>query len=204
MLNSDGFDLWSKDYDKTVQLSEEENEYPFAGYKEVLNTIYKEIRSGNGKTVLDAGFGTGILSQKLYDEGVEIYGIDFSSEMVKTAQKKMPNAKLFQCDFLKGLPGELSDKKFDFIISTYAVHHLTNEEKTAFIKELRGQLNTQGKILLGDVAFETQQDMDRCAEQAGYKWDDEEIYIVKENLQKDFPDLEFKKISFCGAVVVIS
>lgn len=33
MLSKQGFDLWAKDYDKTVQLSEENNEYPFAGYK---------------------------------------------------------------------------------------------------------------------------------------------------------------------------
>lgn len=27
-------------YGKSVQLSEENDEYPFAGYKDVLNTIY--------------------------------------------------------------------------------------------------------------------------------------------------------------------
>ncbi len=57
MLDNLGFDLWSKDYDKTVQLSEESNEYPFAGYKDVLNTVYGEIKSGDGKTVLDICFG---------------------------------------------------------------------------------------------------------------------------------------------------
>lgn len=37
MLNSDGFDLWANEYDKTVNLNEENNGYPFAGYKDVLN-----------------------------------------------------------------------------------------------------------------------------------------------------------------------
>ncbi len=90
MLNSKGFDLWSKDYDKTVQLSEESNEYPFAGYKEVLNTVYSEIKAGGGKKILDIGFGTGILAKRLYDEGAEIYGVDFSVEMVNAARKKCP------------------------------------------------------------------------------------------------------------------
>lgn len=204
MLNSSGFDLWSKDYDKTVQLSEESNEYPFAGYKEVLNTVYREIMVNGGKAVLDIGFGTGILSKRLYDDGVEIYGIDFSSEMVNTAKEKMPKAKLYQYDFVNGLPKELNDIKFDFIVLTYSIHHLTNDEKVGFIRLLKEHLNPKGKILIGDIAFETKEDMDNCQNQAGDEWDDEEIYIVKEDLQRDFPDLEFKKISFCGAVIIIS
>ena len=33
MLDNKGFDLWADGYDKSVGLSEEENTYPFAGYK---------------------------------------------------------------------------------------------------------------------------------------------------------------------------
>ena len=44
MLDSKGFDLWADGYDKSVNLSEESNEYPFAGYKEVLNSIYNQAR----------------------------------------------------------------------------------------------------------------------------------------------------------------
>lgn len=64
MLNSKGFDLWADNYDKSVNLSEEENTYPFAGYKNVLGNIYHKIREKKGKTILDIGFGTGILSKK--------------------------------------------------------------------------------------------------------------------------------------------
>ena len=48
MLKSDGFNLWANAYDKSVNLSEEANEYPFAGYKDVLGTIYQIIKKGNG------------------------------------------------------------------------------------------------------------------------------------------------------------
>ena len=43
MLDNKGFDLWADGYDKTVGVSDEENAYPFAGYKDVLGTIYKTI-----------------------------------------------------------------------------------------------------------------------------------------------------------------
>jgi len=36
MLDNQGFNLWADDYDKTVQISEENHLYPFAGYKEYL------------------------------------------------------------------------------------------------------------------------------------------------------------------------
>ena len=41
MLDGKGFDLWADGYDKTVGLSDEEGSYPFAGYREILNEIYK-------------------------------------------------------------------------------------------------------------------------------------------------------------------
>lgn len=33
MLNSKGFDLWADKYDETVGISDNDNTYPFAGYK---------------------------------------------------------------------------------------------------------------------------------------------------------------------------
>ena len=92
MLDSKGFDLWSDNYDTQVEISDEENVYPFAGYKKVLSTVYEKVRKQNPKNILDIGFGTGILAKKLYDDGYNIYGIDFSNEMLKKAKQKMPNA----------------------------------------------------------------------------------------------------------------
>ena len=43
MLDQKGFDLWADGYDRTVGLSDEENTYPFAGYKEVLGKIYRTV-----------------------------------------------------------------------------------------------------------------------------------------------------------------
>ena len=37
MLDSRGFDMWADGYDESVALCEENGEYPFAGYRELLN-----------------------------------------------------------------------------------------------------------------------------------------------------------------------
>ena len=74
MLDNKGFNLWADGYDKSVNVSEENNEYPFAGYKDVLNYIYNQVRENDNANVLDIGFGTGILTTQLYNAGYDRYG----------------------------------------------------------------------------------------------------------------------------------
>ncbi len=204
MLNKEGFDLWANGYDRSVGLSEENNKYPFAGYKEVLNTIYKRIRQNHAEKVLDIGFGTGTLTKKLYDSNIDITGIDFSTAMIEIAQQKMPNAKLLQFDFSKGLPAPLENEKFDFIVCTYAIHHLTDPQKATFLQSLKKHLNPAGEILIGDVAFQTRAELEKCRAACKEEWDDDEIYIVADELSQALESLEFIKISHCAGVCIFT
>ena len=124
MLDKKSFDLWANGYDKTVEISDEENAYPFAGYKDVLGIIFETIMEKPNATVLDIGFGTGTLTTKLYEHGCSIYGQDFSSRMIELASKKMPGSHLYQGDFTKGLAEPLRNQCYDFIVATYSLHHL--------------------------------------------------------------------------------
>ena len=203
MLDDKGFDLWADGYDKSVQLSEEDNEYPFAGYKDVLNTIYNIIHRKEKAKVLDIGFGTGVLTKKLYDDGYEIYGIDFSERMLEISKEKMPLAKLVQYDFSRGLPKELENIQFDYIISTYAMHHLEDEDKIKFINKLEEYLSRDGRIIIGDIAFETRELLEQCKVKYENYWDDEEIYFVFDELKEFFPeeDISFTTISHCAGII---
>ena len=55
MLEEKGFDLWANGYDESVSLSDEKNEYPFAGYKKVMNDIYNTVMSRPESRILDIG-----------------------------------------------------------------------------------------------------------------------------------------------------
>ncbi len=204
MLDQSGFDLWADGYDKTVGLSDEENSYPFAGYKEILAKIYQIVLAKGKSTVLDIGFGTGTLTRKLYEQGCEVWGQDFSSRMIELASAKMPNAHLFQGDFSQGLVEPLLHNSYDFIIATYSLHHLTDDSKITFIQALTGLLKAGGVILIGDVAFATRADLVRCQKEAGEEWDDDEIYFVFEELQKTFPKMKFDQISYCAGLISLS
>lgn len=203
MLDNKGFDLWADGYDEAVGLSDEDNTYPFAGYKEVLGSIFRTVMEKPGSAVLDIGFGTGTLTTKLYEHGCDVYGQDFSARMIELASAKMPGAHLYQGDFAQGLAEPLRNRKYDFIIATYSLHHLTDDRKVAFLRSLAECLNAGGRILVGDVAFETRADLEQCRKDAGDEWDDEEFYFAADELKEAFPGLRFEKISFCAGILTI-
>lgn len=203
MLDNKGFDLWADDYDKSVGLSDDDNTYPFAGYKEILNQIYNEVLSIEAKKVLDIGFGTGTLTSRLYQKGIEIYGQNFSKEMLDIAKGKMPKAKLYFKDFSHGLDEALLTNRYDAIIATYSLHHLVDQDKIDFIKSLLPLLNDRGKILIGDVAFRTRDELEDCKLQAGNFWDDEEFYFVYDEMKDKFSTVTFAQISHCAGIIII-
>lgn len=203
MMNDGGFDLWADGYDKSVGVSDEQNAYPFAGYKKVMNRIFGEIAERGKSAVLDIGFGTATLSKRLYDCGNEIFGQDFSKRMIEIAAEKMPNEHLYEGDFSKGLCGELLSRKYDFIVSTYALHHLDDAQKIDFIGGLLPLLTGGGKILIGDVAFDTRKELEQCKKDSGSAWDDDETYFVFDEIKTHFPEMSFERMSYCSGVLTL-
>lgn len=203
LMDNRGFDLWANNYDKDVNLSDETNTYPFAGYKQVLGEIYADILQSGAKRVLDLGFGTGVLTKKLYDAGIEIYGQDFSEQMLKLAQEKMPGAKLHQGDLQNGLVGDLERERYDAIVATYSLHHLDDSKKVEFVKELQQLLSSGGVIYIGDVAFMTRDDLERCRAEVGDGWDAAEIYFVADEFCPHFAGCVFDQKSMCAGVFEI-
>ena len=72
-----------------------------------------------------------------------------------------------------------------------------------FLRSLAECLAEGGKILIGDVAFETRTELEQCARDAGDEWDDEELYCVADELRAFFPSLRFEKVSFCAGILTI-
>lgn len=172
---------WAGEYDEAIpKLSDS---YPFEGYYDVLNYVHNQIKVKNQIKILDIGIGTGLLTNELYKSGAQIYGIDFSKEMLDKARYKMPLANFYLHDFKFGLPSELDNIKFEFIVSSYAIHHLEDNEKINFIMLLKRYLKENGKIIIADISFETRKELEICKNDSSKKWDDEEIYIVADEFK---------------------
>ena len=206
MVDCHVFDVWSGSYDEEVQLADENDEYPFAGYRKIIELIYIEATKHRPVSVLDVGIGTGVLSTALYEKGNRITGIDFSSEMLAIAKTKMPKATFYQCDFANGLPSELVGAKYDFIISTYALHHLPDTLKVTFIKSLLSYLNQNGVIFVGDIGFSTRDEFNKCKVQNDDDWDDDEYYFIFSELLDSLSGacaITYNQISHCAGLMEI-
>ena len=57
--------------------------------------------------------------------------------------------------------------------------------------------------LIGDVAFETRDELEKCKKSAGDEWDNDEIYFVAEELRKYFPEISFMPVSYCAGILTL-
>lgn len=174
-VKTDLFNNWADSYNESVRKSEE-GSYPFAGYSDIKLEIFKEISRSSGKEILDMGIGTGEITGPLYDLGYNITGVDFSSKMIELAQKKMPYAKMIKSNFLDMI--KYLDKKYDYIIFNYSIHHLDYDKQVDLLASLYDYLNDKGMILIGDVSTMNDFDMEKLRNKYLRIWDDEEYYPI--------------------------
>ena len=142
--------LWSTTYNIDIEASN--NTFPFGGYDIVKAVIDDLVIEKHNTTVLDLGIGTGIISSILYDKGANIYGVDFSEEMLNQCKTAMNDAVLINCDLSKGL-ADLELPKFSYVLSTYVFHHFDDTVKMNLIKDALAHLNETGTFILSDICF---------------------------------------------------
>ncbi len=198
------YDLWSDGYGAAVHLLNDKDEYPVAGYATVLSEVYNMVRESDAKKILDVGFGTGIVTKKLYGDGYELYGVDSSEQMVEAGKEFMPKAKLVMADYSLGLPLRLIQEKYDMIISVYAFHHLDHYEQEHLIEDMLRQLAPGGQIIIGGLAFETIADMKELRKQTKDNWLYKGMYMLYDELDKVFSNVTWTKISKCAGIVTIT
>lgn len=205
MLDEKGFDRWSTEYDRNVR--KDETGYPFEGYRQVLDTVYSLLEEGKPRRILDIGIGTGLLAQRFYSEGAEITGIDFSEGMLLQAKARMPRAKLIPWDMNEGIPPELEAAKFDCIVSTYVFHHFDDSKKLDLILQFQKMLNSGGRIVIGDIAFQTNALLKQCRIDNTGDWDETECYFVLDSFGPVLSSRNIRhrytQISNCAGVLII-
>lgn len=195
------YDLWSDGYDIACNLLEERDEYPVAGYKEVLNQVYQRVRTSSGKKVLELGFGTGILARKLYQDGYEIHGVDHSESVVDVAREDMPKVHFLCDDYEMGIPEEMMFEEFDVCIATYSINKMDAYEKADLFQDVLDHLRPGGKLIVGDVAFENLADMKKLAREFKDRRIHFDYPLVHEEAIKDFPELSWTPVSKCAAIL---
>jgi putative AdoMet-dependent methyltransferase len=160
----DIFEEWAEEYDRTVAGGDLEYKEVFRNYEEILT----EVAENAFGTVLEFGVGTGNLSEKLLEQGLDVIGIEPSEAMRTITLTKFPNLAVMDGDFLH-YP-EISIP-IHTITSTYAFHHLTDLEKGTAIQQFSKFLSPGGRVVYADTMFESELDKSRKineAKEAGY------------------------------------
>jgi len=116
---------------------------------EVLFNELKEYIRPNDK-LLDIGIGTGLASLPFYKAGLNIYGIDGSSEMIKLCRHKNFVKQLIQTDITQP-EFNLPNANFDFAISN-AVFHLIGDILLV-ISKVAKQLKIGGHLCFTTIPY---------------------------------------------------
>ena len=108
--------------------------------------------------ILDLGCGDGLFIQELlksFSPG-NITLVDGSSEMLVAANKRLhnvPNIDYLQIDFQKLILEQPLTKRFDFIYSSLAIHHLPYSEKCKLYAYIYSLLKKDGCFVHYDVVL---------------------------------------------------
>lgn len=127
-----------------------------AGYDALLGWVAAQAGTGAGRRVLDLGAGTGNLTARL-DPSAAVVCVDVSAEMLRRAREKLagrPHVRFERADLLEFFD-RFPDDAFDAIVSTYAIHHLTGDEKQALFTRIASRLPPGGRAVFGDLMFES-------------------------------------------------
>jgi putative AdoMet-dependent methyltransferase len=140
-------------HDQLVSNLDDELNPEYKDYDEALETVVQTIAAYKGEVGLDLGTGTGNLAGRFMANEIRMCGVDQSIEMLRQCRLKFPVMETKLGNFL-AIP--YLDGKFDFIVSSFAFHHLTDEQKQLSLQEMERVLKPQGRLCIADLIYSEQ------------------------------------------------
>ncbi|WP_027965103.1 class I SAM-dependent methyltransferase [Halalkalibacillus halophilus] len=168
------FDTWADTYDDTVHGENEQYKRVFARYDYILERV-ATLATG---VTLEFGCGTGNLTEKLLSNTQNVIPIEPNTSMRKKAQFRFPMITVHDGDFMN-YPQVAGAET---IVSSYAFHHLTDEEKGEAFASYYRFLNENGQIVFADTMFLDQSAYDEIIEEAKLQG----FHDLAEDLEREY------------------
>ena len=133
---------------------------------EMVKSLYKHfLESTRICSVLDLGCGDGLIMHQLLkvDDSIDATLVDGSLEMHEAAKERLAGferVQFVQASFQNLLTEDRLQTTFDFILSSFAIHHLETDEKKALYQYIYRHLNWAGFFLNIDVVLGPTQDLE--------------------------------------------
>lgn len=112
----------------------------------MYDVIVGEIEKFESGRILDVGCGNGNLFNLLSDGKYELFGIDFSENMIFEAKRNCSGKASFMVADAEQLP--FDDDSFDIVVCNASFHHYIHPD--AVLQEMHRVLKDGGKVLIGD------------------------------------------------------
>ena len=94
-----------------------------------------------GALVLDVGCGSGTMASHFIEQGMNVFGIDISDELLAIARREVPKGEFVELD-LRDV-GSL-DRSFDGIFAQASLLHIPKKEVSNIVRALAGRLKPGG------------------------------------------------------------
>ena len=115
----------------------------------VYDQIRRQVPDLSGKTILDFGGGTGLITLPLAKDAKSVTLVDIADKMLDQARIKAKKQELQNLTFLcRDLLAEPLEDTFDLIIVSRVLHHLPDLDKTLAL--FHRHLKDQGQLFIAD------------------------------------------------------
>ena len=116
---------------------------------QIIATQWVIDRLPPGARVLDLGCGTGVpTAGMLVESGLEVIGVDVSTEMLTLARRNVPSGRFVAMDVLQ-LDSSLGD--FDAVVAFFSLLMLRRSEIPPVLRRIRTVLRPGGLVAIGMV-----------------------------------------------------
>ncbi len=112
----------------------------------MYEALLTEIRKTQSGKILDVGCGNGNLFRLLSDGQYELFGIDFSENMITEAKKNCGDKASFSVADAEKIP--FGDNIFDMVVCNASFHHYVHP--SIVLAEMKRVLKAGGRLLIGD------------------------------------------------------
>jgi serine/threonine protein kinase len=124
----------------------------------LLLSFLESFRSAGSLRVCDLGCGDGTLGEQIRTLAVNAHLtlVDGSAEMLEIAQRRLgqsSNIRFVHAAFDAVFRGDIPLGPFDFVVSSFAIHHLNTSERTALFFRILQQLEPGGWFVNIDIGL---------------------------------------------------
>lgn len=125
------------------------------GLGRVIDAVIRNATAVQNGRVLDLGCGSGQLSLPLSGVVESVVAVDISPRMIELLEAKLDTSKIENVETRTKSIQELSfdPASFDLVVSNYALHHLSDDQKQWVVSQAFMWLRPGGRMVIGDMMF---------------------------------------------------